>query len=300
MSTRLTVYDLGEIGASNAAPIVSAQPAAGSSRRPSTDAAAAGATPPGPGSDGPTSGDNPSQRTRILQRRRRASQSVPVVTRGDSFRDEQGRAGTDEVQAPRRVGWRLSGSLSLLLPGTGQIVLGRPTLGLFYVAQLGLMVALGWAVLETLERTAPLLTLFGYPVAVAFWLIGAAYVVAGLLYLSNVLTATEGAEDHPAASASPVLSGAASLIVPGWGQILNGTRVRAAIYLTALLCLVALGATIHPWSRALLDLHGLYLPYWPAVDHAPTLRWTIPLLVWALAVYDAAATAAQRRQARAA
>ena len=57
----------------------------------------------------------------------------------------------------------------------------------------------------------------------------------------NVLSATESAEVHPGYPASGIVSGAASLILPGWGQILNGHRVRAMVFLASMLSLVGFG-----------------------------------------------------------
>lgn len=228
---------------------------------------------------------------------RRTPASGPHVTSADSFKKELDQIDAQRRQ-PRRIGWRLSGSLALLVPGGGHLVQGEIALGTFFVSALGLCAALAWATIETLDRLVPTIALFGLPASAAFWVLGGFYLAACLLYVGNVLSATSHTTRHVGRPASPVLSGLASAAIPGWGQLLNGDRLRSVVFLTGTLALLAIYTTITPGTMRLLDGFGLYLPHWSLLELAPTLRWTVPLLIWALAIYDAAQSAAARRAER--
>lgn len=293
MSDSLNVYDLGEVDVkSNRPPLFTDDTgAAGSS-------GAGGAGEPGP----PASAA--AERTARMRAqptaKRRPGRSLTgsgTVSKRDSFKKEIDYLDR-QIPTPRRVGWRISGSMSMWIPGSGQLALGDYAHGLFFLSTLGLMGTLGWAMLNSLERTVGTLILFDYPGAAAFWMLGVVYFVAIMLYMANVLSATAHADDHSAATSSPILSGVASGLLPGWGQVLNGDRVRAVLFLTSVASLVAVGITISAPARVLLDRFDMYLPYWDQLGAAPTLKWTIPLLVWALAIYDASSSAIARRRKR--
>ncbi len=273
MDQGVSVYDLGEIDSPKAA---KQRPAAAAARAAARAAASSGAG---------------------TSREPRGNTSGPHVTRADRFRDE-----LDQIEAqrrrPRRIGWRLSGSLALVAPGSAHLLQGELAMGFFFVSALGLCATLAWATVETLWRLVPTLDLFGLPAASAFWALGWIYLAACLLYIGNVLSATTHTTRHAGRPASPVLSGVASAVVPGWGQLLNGDRLRAVVFLTCTLALFAVWLSITPGTMALLDTFGLYLPYWRLLELAPTLRWTVPLLLWALAIYDAAQSATARRAER--
>ena len=87
----------------------------------------------------------------------------------------------------------------------------------------------------------------------------------------------------------------ASLVLPGWGQALNGSRVRSV------LCLFFLWLTATGWilvsapAAALLDSLRLHLPAQLEVLTTHAVLWTLPVVVWSLAVYDAASSARAAR-----
>ena len=183
------------------------------------------------------------------------------------------------------------GSLSIFVPGAGQILRGEIALGSFFIVSLAFVGTLAWAMLSTLDRLAPTLGLLGYPSSVAAWTLCALFVAAGALHVTCVVHAGSDAARAP----HPAIAAGASLVFPGWGQILNGDRLRAALFVA----LVWLGAASWimvsaPASR-FLEVLGLYLPQWVELLISPAVRFTLPAIVWTLSVYDAASRAAHRR-----
>jgi TM2 domain-containing membrane protein YozV len=183
------------------------------------------------------------------------------------------------------------GSLSIFLPGAGQILRGEVALGSFFIVSLAFVGTLAWAVLGSLERLESTLALLGYPSSVAAWILCALFGIAGALHVTCVVNAGSDAARVP----HPAIAACASLVFPGWGQILNGDRLRAALFV----CLVWLGAAawimVSPPAIHLLEVLGLYLPAWVDFLTSPAARYTLPAIVWTLAVYDAASRAAHRR-----
>jgi hypothetical protein len=191
----------------------------------------------------------------------------------------------------------LPGSLSLFLPGAGQVARGNWSGGFLFLVMLGFVVASAWALAATVERLTGTMVLLGYSRAVPVWVMGGLYVAAAGLHITAVYRAdARGPDLGLRRPPHPFLSGLASAVVPGWGQILNGNRGRAvlllgAIWSIAMAWILSLDAT----DRMLASL-GLYLPAALQFVSSPMLRWTFPAVVWSLAVYDAAASAALRRR----
>ena len=97
----------------------------------------------------------------------------------------------------------------------------------------------------------------------------------------------------------PAVPAVASAIVPGWGQILNAHRGRALVFLAGVW---GVGLVWLVTSKPATELFNAVLPAvpaWEGLVRQPTIvwaaRWTFPLLVWSLAIYDAATAAARRR-----
>ncbi len=188
-------------------------------------------------------------------------------------------------------------SLSLFMPGVSQIVRGRVQLGLFYLSALAFLGSITWATLQTLDRLAVTLDLFGLSMYFVFWTLVWIYLMVVTIHLSGVWTATE---DSPRRVRHPAVSAAASLIVPGWGQILNGDRLRAVLFLGG--AWLAAGFWIAA-SAPVTELFNTHLPIvtpWEQLARTPLVlwnfRWTLPLVIVCLAVYDAASSAIDHRR----
>jgi hypothetical protein len=195
--------------------------------------------------------------------------------------------------APYR-GFGFAGSLSLFLPGAGQLARRQWTAGLFFISSLGFLVTLGWALLVTLGRLTETLAVLGHPRETGVWALGLLYLGAAVLHVWSVLSGASTA-DYGAGPPHPVLAGAASLLLPGWGQVLNGDHKRAALFLSSLWVIGAAWILAAPQTQQLLFSLDLYLPSGLMLFCSAAVRWTLPAVVWSLAVYDAAASAAGRR-----
>jgi len=191
-------------------------------------------------------------------------------------------------------GRNLGESLSILLPGSGQIIRGDVPLGLFFLASFGFVATLAWAVTGSVDRLAVTLPLLGYPPAATAWTLCGLFAIAAILHTGCVWNAGAGLEP----ARRPIIAGVASFVFPGWGQLVNGDRLRAVFFL-GLLWLVGAGWVLvsSPTERLLAGLR-LYLPSWASIFAAPAVRWTLPAIVWTLSVYDAVSRAAGRRDVR--
>jgi TM2 domain-containing membrane protein YozV len=158
-------------------------------------------------------------------------------------------------------------SLSIFAPGSTQVLRGQITRGVFYASALLFLASLAWALLETLDRLAMTLDVLGRSVSFVVWILALLFALAASVHLAGVWTAME---DAPRSARHPVVAGIASAIVPGWGQLLNGDRIRTMLFLGGL------------WL-----VSGACLLW--------TTKLTAPFVIWALAIYDAAASAVARR-----
>lgn len=261
MSQNSTVYDLGELSDGSAASI---RPAHAQANRPG----AAGANASGRGPRGSATVVR-SARTRPPARHAAVAPRFPIF-----------------------------GSLSVFVPGVGQFALGDPTAGLFFLTSTAFLASLCWAVVGTLERIAETLMVLGYPKQAGVWALGLLYVVGAVVHLGSVWhAASRDRVPGETPSPPPVLAGAASAIVPGWGQLLNGCRLRAVVFLGALWVIGATWLVTSAPVESLLASVGLVPAPEMRVFGAPMVRWTLPAVVWAMAVYDATSTAVARRRA---
>jgi hypothetical protein len=191
-------------------------------------------------------------------------------------------------------GRELGQSLSVVLPGFGQLVRGDRSLGLFYLTSVGFVAALAWALTASVDRLAGTLALLGYPPAAAVWMLCMLFATAAALHLASVLDAASPVSP----SRPPAVPAIASLFIPGWGQLLNGDRIRAVLFLGGVWLAGAGWILVSPAATDLMAELRLYLPSWASLLATPAVRWTVPAILWTLAVYDAASRATYRRDVR--
>ena len=183
-------------------------------------------------------------------------------------------------------------TLSLILPGAGQFVRGQWTTGMLFLTGSAFLVSLAWALLATLDRLAANLPFLGYSPALGMWALAACFAGLAALHVTGVYTASRERRSPPH---RPGLPAVASMVLPGWGQLINGDRVRAALFLAGLWAVVTAWLLWSPAVAQVMERLNLYLPAGIAWLTTPLARWSMPAVVWALSVYDAAASAALRR-----
>jgi len=180
--------------------------------------------------------------------------------------------------------------IALFVPGAGHVLRSRFATGLFFLSAIGFLVTLGWALLGTLDRLGPTLALLGLPRAGGVWALGGLFVLGAALHVASVV----GAIDE-GASPGPIAAGVASGLIPGWGQALSGRRLSAALFLIGCWIVAAAWVLVLPPVRTLLSSQGLELPRALVLLSSPVVRWSLPAVIWTLAVYDAAVRAARSR-----
>jgi TM2 domain-containing membrane protein YozV len=198
--------------------------------------------------------------------------------------------------APAGVGPGLAGSLSMFVPGLGQMIVGEIAWGLFYLTGIGFCAATLWAVLGTLDRVVPMLRLLDVPLEVLFVAIGSLAGFAIVLHLAAIVHAQRLTTDISLhAAPHPIVAGLASLIIPGWGQLLAGHRRRAALFLGGVWFSGVAWLLVTPAGTHLLSRLGLRLPAAMRDGWGPVVMLAAPIVMWVIAVYDGAAGAASER-----
>ena len=195
-----------------------------------------------------------------------------------------------------RAGPALTGSLSLFLPGTGQLVAGDLPKGLFFATSIAFALAVLHALVTTLDRVIPTFELLGIPPALAGGALACLLYAAAALHVSAILGAYSAAPDSFGAAPHPVLAALASAIIPGWGQILVGHRRRAACFIGATWLIAFAWLIVTPVGLGVLSQLGLALSRGAREGWGPIALVTAPVLLWSLAIYDAAIGAAMRRR----
>ncbi len=217
--------------------------------------------------------------------------AIPVLPRPVPLRPET-------RPEPEGVGPALAGSLSMFVPGLGHLIAGEIAWGLFYLSGMGFCAAALWAVLETLDRLVPTLRILDVPLEVLVVAVGTLGLSATALHLGAVLHAhalAPGVQSQ--AAPHPIVAGLASLLIPGWGQLLAGHRRRAALFLCGVWCSSAAWLLVTPAGTRVLARLALALPAALRDGWGPAVMLSAPLVLWAIAVYDAASGAAAERNA---
>jgi TM2 domain-containing membrane protein YozV len=197
---------------------------------------------------------------------------------------------------PPGVGPALAGSLSIFVPGLGQMLAGEIGWGLFYLSGIGFCAATLWSVLATLDRLLPTLRLLEVPPEFLILAVGTLGVLVIALHLGAVLHAHAlAAGGDRGATSHPIVAGLASLLIPGWGQLLAGHRRRAVLFLGGAWLLSVAWLLVTPSGMGVLARLNLALPAALRDGWGPIVMLSAPLVLWVIAVYDAAAGAATER-----
>jgi hypothetical protein len=202
-----------------------------------------------------------------------------------------------EIQpAADSVGPALAGSLSIFVPGLGQLITGEIAWGLFYLSGIGFCAASLWAVLATLDRLEPTLRLLAVPPELLVVAVSSLALFAMALHLGAVLHAQAGAASGGVPTAPhPIVAGLASLLLPGWGQLLSLHRRRAGLFLAGVWFSSMAWLLVTPAGTRVLSRLGLALPVALRDGWGPVVMLSAPVVLWVVAVYDAAAGAAAER-----
>ena len=202
----------------------------------------------------------------------------------------------DSRHEPTGAGPALAGSLSIFVPGLGQMISGEIGWGLFYLSGMGFCAATLWAVIATLDSLVPTLRDLDVPLEFLVLTVGTLAMTAMALHLGAVLHAhTIAAGGEPRTPSHPIVAGLASLLIPGWGQLLAGHRRRTAFFLGGVWLLSLAWLLVTPAGTRVLTRLGLALPAALRDGWGPIVMLSAPLVLWVIAVYDAAAGSAAER-----
>jgi TM2 domain-containing membrane protein YozV len=189
----------------------------------------------------------------------------------------------------------VAASLSVVVPGSGQLAFGDGASGLLFLSLAGLAVSSAWAIVTTWDRLVPTLAVLEIPSWTATAALVAAFVLAAGAHLGSAVHAHAHRSTGRDAATHPIVAGLGSMLIPGWGQLLAGNRGRAGFFLGAFWLLGGAWLAVTPWVSARLAETGLGLPREILDGTGPVILLAATGVIWALAVYDAAAGAHSRR-----
>jgi TM2 domain-containing membrane protein YozV len=184
----------------------------------------------------------------------------------------------------------------MFVPGLGQLITGEVAWGAFYLSWVAFCAACLWAVLATLDRLLPTLRFLSLPPDAALIAALSLAVLTVMLHLAAVFHAHASAgQGEPGDASHPIVAGIASLLIPGWGQLLAGHCRRAILFLGVLWILGSSWLLVTPSGMRLLSRLGLACPAAIRDGWGPVVMLSAPVVLWVIAVYDAAAGAAAER-----
>ncbi|MCZ6649028.1 MAG: hypothetical protein O7D35_00005 [Acidobacteria bacterium] len=178
----------------------------------------------------------------------------------------------------------MGASLSLFLPGMGQIVRGRPDLGFLFLVSGALLGSLTWAAWTTRAGLAQTLPLLGLSRA---WGLRTLLILYGLAAVLHITAVVGGITRRSGGRPQVGFLAITSALVPGWGQALAGRVWRAG------LCLGGLWAVGFAWLMSSPPLQmamaeqNLILPAGMEFITSPLVLYTGPAVLWAVAMSDA-------------
>ncbi|MCZ6777946.1 MAG: hypothetical protein O7F16_03165 [Acidobacteria bacterium] len=175
----------------------------------------------------------------------------------------------------------LAASLSLFLCGAGQLLNGRRDLALLYFLTEVLFIAANWFLWNMWSSVVKTVGLFSIRPTDVMLVATAGNFLFLMFMVFNVFQAHKDASGGgQAESCQPWISTPASILVPGWGQILNGERGKGALLLgTFLAALYAFG------------LSWLHKPLWKLWDSSYQMIFGFELTIGGLIALSVALVA---------
>lgn len=193
-----------------------------------------------------------------------------------------------------------SSSMSLFVWGSGQMNNGQGRLGLLLFLTQALALSTAWSVTRIWSEIRDFAVLLGF----TEWQLAATLASASFflipVMLWSVHQAYRFAEQQSGAwegVSNPALSGLASLVVPGWGQLLNAQPGKAIAFLFwPLAGVYGAGLMLFtPFRTILAETHG-GTAFGDQIMLGVFALGAVSALMWMLSVYDAALVASFRRR----
>jgi len=233
--------------------------------------------------------------------RRGAMRPDATATMDERPRSNGSRARVRYAQPPAsgtRALW--ASTFSMFLCGAGQAYNGQGKLGLLLMLTEALFISANWALITLWSEARDLMELFG----VTEWQLFVGTIVADLLMVVVAMTGVhqsyrkaERLDGQFGGLDNPAVSGLASMVIPGWGQLVNGQPGKAVTFLFTYLCgLCAVALMMFtPFLRLLAttDAGRILLP---RVNAGAMGVMAAAGLAWILSVYDAMLVAGIRRR----
>lgn len=224
---------------------------------------------------------------------------------GDSFatkRPDNGRPARAAVAPAARDTRRplAAATLSMFLCGLGQIYNRQSQLGVLFLLTEILFLSGHWALIRTWPIARDIAEVAGVSEIGLLLGVAALDAIMVVILLLNVWQAYRQAEvsegGHFDGIASPFLSGAASLLLPGWGQLVNAQLSKALFFLAvALITAHVVGfAMLTPAIGMIVDAGHGTLPLHRLTGGIAGLAAGCAMM-WILSVYDAVVVAGCRR-----
>jgi len=215
-----------------------------------------------------------------------------------------------DIASPARAGVSLlaretkrplaAATLSMFLCGLGQIYNRQSQLGILFLLTEILFLSAHWALFRTWSVARDIAAVIG--VNEVSLLLGVAAIDAVMVFilLANVWQAYRQAEVSDggtfAGIASPFLSGAASLLLPGWGQLINAQLSKALFFLfIALITAHVVGFVMLTPVIGLIANTGIGTITLHRLTGGIIGLVVCCVMMWILSVYDAVVVAGCRR-----
>jgi hypothetical protein len=150
--------------------------------------------------------------------------------------------------------------------------------------------------LATLDRVVPMLRVLDVPRELPVIAVTSLTFLAMVLHLTAVFHAqVRASSGRDSTAPHPIVAGLASLLLPGWGQLLSSHRRRAALFLGSVWLLGVAWLLVTPVGAHVLSRLSIVLPASLRDGWGPAVLLSAPAVLWVIAVYDAAAGAAAER-----